>query len=278
MQRADVIIGNSVPKTARDPSRHTALPSLNTACQQDQEGTVRFWLPKHVFVACVEDGLVFLDLRADKYFAVSTEHHRAMVPIIAGLPSPPAHDRGSKQPSHRSSAQITDVLVAKGLLTATSTSGKPATPAALDSDAMHPMGQGTEFEYPVHARHIVDFLLACSRAAWLLRWRSLEAAVRAVECKKANRRGPGAHFDMSRATELVSVFRHLRLYLFAPHGSCLFHALALVIFMSRYGLFPNWVIGVQSGPFAAHSWVQQGAFVLDCTPEDVCYFKPILVV
>jgi hypothetical protein len=37
-------------------------------------------------------------------------------------------------------------------------------------------------------------------------------------------------------------------------------------------------MGVKVNPWAAHSWVQSGEYVLDGTPEQVRFFTPILVV
>jgi hypothetical protein len=38
------------------------------------------------------------------------------------------------------------------------------------------------------------------------------------------------------------------------------------------------MIGVTAIPFAAHSWVQEDRFVFDESPEEVCFFTPILAV
>jgi hypothetical protein len=65
---------------------------------------------------------------------------------------------------------------------------------------------------------------------------------------------------------------------FAAEGRCLLHALTLVKFLNRCGFYPDWVIGVTTQPWAAHSWVQWGSFLLDTTPENVCHYTPIMVV
>jgi hypothetical protein len=65
---------------------------------------------------------------------------------------------------------------------------------------------------------------------------------------------------------------------FAAEGRCLLHALTLVKFLNRCDFYPDWVIGVTTQPWAAHSWVQWGSFLLDTTPENVCHYTPIMVV
>jgi hypothetical protein len=52
----------------------------------------------------------------------------------------------------------------------------------------------------------------------------------------------------------------------------------MIEYLSMYHVFPEWVIGVRTQPFGAHSWVQNGAVVLNDTPERVSSFTPILAV
>ena len=76
----------------------------------------------------------------------------------------------------------------------------------------------------------------------------------------------------------VQQFRQLRLYSLTTLDQCLFHALALCRFLSPFGVFPSWVIGVRTHPWGAHSWVQCGDLVLDDTPEHVLEYTPLLIV
>jgi len=85
-------------------------------------------------------------------------------------------------------------------------------------------------------------------------------------------------FPEQRAVELVCLFRRLRPLAFTAKDQCLFHALALVRFLAFYSVFPVWVVGVRTRPWAAHSWVQQGTLLLDSNPEHVCEYTPILSV
>jgi hypothetical protein len=43
-------------------------------------------------------------------------------------------------------------------------------------------------------------------------------------------------------------------------------------------VFPRWVFGVQSRPFAAHCWLQLGGVVLNDTVDHVKRYTPIMVV
>jgi hypothetical protein len=74
------------------------------------------------------------------------------------------------------------------------------------------------------------------------------------------------------------VFRRLRPYAFAAKDQCLFHALSLLKFLAQYNIHPTWVIAVRPTPWAAHSWLQLGTLVLDCTPEEISGYTPILAI
>jgi hypothetical protein len=96
--------------------------------------------------------------------------------------------------------------------------------------------------------------------------------VRARKSHNVARAGPA---DFERARSLVSVFDRLRWY-YPRSYLCLFDSLALIHFMARFGVFPDWVFGVVADPFEAHCWVQAGSVVLNDTVERVSAFTPIM--
>ena len=88
----------------------------------------------------------------------------------------------------------------------------------------------------------------------------------------------GAALDVDRARRLVEAFARYRVFLFSSRNECLFDSLALIEFLARYDIYPDWVFGVQTRPFAAHCWVQHGDIVFNDTVEYVGGFTPIMVV
>ena len=58
----------------------------------------------------------------------------------------------------------------------------------------------------------------------------------------------------------------------------LYDSLALLEYLARYGIYADWVFGVQTRPFAAHCWVQHGDIVFNDTVEHVSGYTPIMVV
>ena len=47
-------------------------------------------------------------------------------------------------------------------------------------------------------------------------------------------------------------------------------------FLAIYRIYPMWVFGVKMGPFGAHCWVQDGAFVYNDTIAHTGSFQPVM--
>ena len=103
----------------------------------------------------------------------------------------------------------------------------------------------------------------------------MEAVIASVEQRRA---AAGAACDLDVARPAVAAFIRLRPLLFRAQDACLFDSLALMRYLSYYGVFPTCVLGVQTGPFAAHCWVQYQGIVFNDAPEYVRRFTPILAV
>jgi hypothetical protein len=84
--------------------------------------------------------------------------------------------------------------------------------------------------------------------------------------------------DTAALHDAVSSYMRLRPFLFTAHDKCLLDSLTLIRFLARRRMFPAWVIGVRTRPFAAHSWVQSAGLVLNDVHEHVRSYTPILVV
>ena len=61
-------------------------------------------------------------------------------------------------------------------------------------------------------------------------------------------------------------------------GECLFRSVMLQAYLRRRGLASALVIGCQTWPFEAHSWVQAGDLVLDDWVDHVLGFTPLLAI
>ena len=243
-----------------------------------------------VYVCVTADGSVVLDLNRDRYLGMSREQTERLAMAVPGWPRP-IWER-LPESSRRTSKLDPDAdeecrgLVNEGLLIQSVVDDGPVAARDRVGDGRTrrdmlgewiSVGDEMEVGSAVGFRDVVNFAAAFVWARCSLAWRPIITTVRAVKIRKA-----AANLDLEwnpqRIAGFIDVFRTLRPYVFAPEGRCLLHALALVRFLSYYGFYPEWVIGVSTQPWGAHSWVQWDRFLLDTNPEKVCGFTPILAV
>lgn len=238
-----------------------------------------YWLPSHVRACATASGTVLLDLRRNRYFGIGRKETRVLSSLAANWQDTPASSTFINDLDAlpmEDAVRIADKLVEAGLLSRDAAEPAAFTPTAIDLNSLlTSVGHEVERKAPIRWRHIVDFLRACTWARRSIRSRTLYVVAEEIGRKK---NAAGAPFSAERAIELVGVFRRLRPHTFAARDQCLFHALALVRFLSAYDIYPTWVIGVRIKPWAAHSWVQQGTLLLDANPEQVCDYSPILAI
>jgi hypothetical protein len=237
-----------------------------------------YWLRHHVHVCAVRDGVIFLDAERGRYRALSGSHMHALATVVEGWPASP--ELGAAVPSDEVAAmRIADAYVDEGLLTRQASQGRSATPPALAVDAVT-TAVGADVRRPcsIAIADVINFVRACVLSAVALQHHSMKVILEAALMRKQQGVSAGEQVGEERLIELVCTFRTLRSRSFSARGQCLFHALALLEFLSRYQCYPTWVIGVRTDPWAAHSWVQQGCYVLDGTPESVRFFTPIVVI
>lgn len=238
-----------------------------------------YWLPTHVRACSTATGTVLLDLRRNRYYGVGRKETRVLSSLAANWQDTAAAStftRDVEALPMEDAVRIADKLVEAGLLSKAAAEPAAFTPTAIDLNSLlTSVGHEVERKSPIRWRHIINFLRACTWARRSVRSRTLYVVAEEIGQKK---NAAGAPFDAERAIELVGVFRRLRPHTFAARDQCLFHALALVKFLSAYDIYPTWVIGVRTKPWAAHSWVQQGTLLLDANPEQVCDYSPILAI
>jgi hypothetical protein len=124
----------------------------------------------------------------------------------------------------------------------------------------------------------LKFLTAPAFAKFALRTWPFERVILRVKRRKALLEPQSGPLDAERARKLVEAFARYRVFLFSSKDECLYDSLALLEFLARYGIYPDWVFGVQTRPFAAHCWVQHGDVVFNDTVEHVTGYTPIMVV
>jgi hypothetical protein len=226
-----------------------------------------------VYFCVSQEHGIFLDLKRDMYSAIpvpGAEAGGGDSDMFAAVED--AFNR------HR------DMLLSEGLIAASHKNG-----SALDAflkighpqcNIFHPddaraFGLGGEegAAISISGIDLMDTFAASWCASHLLRRRHIAEVVEAVRTRKAHR-GAGALEDYRRE---VAIFRRLRPW-YPRSYLCLWDALALIEFLARRRLFPDWIFGVQAQPFGAHCWLQANGFMLNENTEYAGQFTPIMAV
>lgn len=234
-----------------------------------------YYLPQHVYACRTDEGVIFLDARHDRYFGLGGAGVAALPEFINNWTK---SDHGVRSDVETSVAQVevqrvADNLTERGLLRRCTDEGTPihrtsAPPLAIDRPRAV-----TEAQRQLRLIDVLYFTVAFLQARWLLKRLPLEAIASRVSAARCHQE----QLDLVDLFGHVNTFRRLRRLFFSEKDRCLLNALALVLFLRRYGHFPLFVIGVKTRPFGAHSWVQYGQILLDGDPARICHFVPILV-
>lgn len=202
--------------------------------------------------ACIDGAiLVFLDLRRDRYRAVSVEN----APRIAGL----------TEGAGRASASEASLL-ALDLIEA---AGDQTDAIALQRRRAPGRKLVLEGGHRPTTRELASFWAACVWSAHMLRLRRLDQALASLSNRKALA-GVGA----SSAEKAAGLFEHLRPW-YPRRRICLFDSLALMRFMLDRGVAPTLVLGVRTAPFAAHCWVEMNDALVSDMSDHCASFTPI---
>jgi hypothetical protein len=237
-------------------------------------------IASHVFVCVTGDGSVLLDLKSDKYLGLGREETEWVSSAVDAWPKPIWESSGRESRMDESAVQqLLQSLMDAGVLTQEPVDNVTAQRTVVDMRCdWISIGDEVEVESRVAVGHAVNFVRAFAEARLSLALRPFAGTVESARLRKLAGKRHFADCHVLQLAGIVDVFRRLRPFVFAAEGRCLLHALTLVNFLAKYDFYPEWVIGVSTQPWGAHSWVQWGNYLLDTNPEKVCQFTPILVV
>ena len=246
----------------------------------------QYLLASHVHLCVTDDHVVLLDLKRDKYVGVGRSQMRALRRCVKGWPAPQGIDPEAAELDSTGSADgILATMLSAGMLTTDVSRGKEALPvvtpiaeSALGELDAGPGSDPFDRRPGIAAGHVANFILACLKARFALRFRPIDSVVARAAARKARYTGSRAPMNIESFREHVARYAYLRPLLFTAKDACLFDALALSNYLARYRIFATWVFGVQTGPFAAHCWLQHEGVVLNDTPDNVRRYAPILAV
>ena len=222
-----------------------------------------FYLSKHTFFCFADEHYVFLDLHNDEYMCLGREQTRVFKTLLDG-----------NRPTGES-ADIVQTLLDRKLLVADESEGKRPVPLTAHAPETNLVTDTDKPRPAIGPVHVYRFFAASATASWNLRWRSIEQTVQQVERRKRRRRDALTPVDNATITELFRIFQALRPFYPRPY-LCLFDSLALLHFLARFDVYPEWVYGVKLEPWGAHCWVQSGDLVVNDIVDNVNGYTPIM--
>ncbi len=234
----------------------------------------RLRLADHVRACEVAGQVILLDLLHGRYIGLGGGHARRLADAIDGWPA--ADSTSSAASPSADAARLLQPLLAQGLLTHHAGAAPAAT--AIEEPARSLDVHDTMATRRAGVHDLCRFVQAAAVASLWLRWRSMHGIASAVAARRPRLDRASDGNAVQRLHSAMTTYEKLRPLVFTARDRCLFDSLALMNFLAGERLFPSWVIGVKTGPFRAHSWVQSGDLVLNDQHENVRRFKPILVV
>ena len=232
-------------------------------------------LAPHVRACHVDGQVILLDLRRNQYVGVGGRHMRALEEQVKDWPVMPVSSVADADAA--ATGALKQRLLTQGLLT--SHPSKRRNDSAVEEATSTLDFEGVPTHSIVNARRIGRFLQSVAVTSLRLRFRSLHGIEKTLTARRARHQAALADGASREAVfSVAAVYDTLRPFALTARDKCLQDSLALIDFMASERLFPRWVIGVKTRPFAAHSWVQCGGAVLNDQHEHVRRFRPILVV
>lgn len=210
---------------------------------------------------------MLLDVNADRYLALESAEAAKVSPFIRGWPL-------LADCNTAPDATLLGELVHRSLLTRDEGAGRDASPVAIQRPS-------TDFPLrhslpSLRTSEVLGAVAAIVRAATLMRFVPLSRIVRRVSRRR--NRFAGAEPAIEEARRLADVFDCVRPFLFSARDACLVECFSLLEFLASHGIYPLWVFGVRTKPFAAHCWLQHESSVLNDCVERTGSFTPIMTV
>lgn len=242
-------------------------------------GEPSYHLADHAFMCMADDHLVFLDLRCNKYLCLGRKHTEALMRLLEGRLIEKMHSTGIpiRDCGELDASAAVQALLKQGLLVRSDECRN----LRIRAPIVMPSTSIFEAIYD-HAPRITaidtwHFFTSSAIATTDLRFGSIDRAARRISRRKADHAMADVPPDRCTIKELLQAFCRLRPY-YPRRYLCLFDSLALLHFLARYSIFPEWIYGVKLEPFAAHCWVQTGDVVVNDIIDRVRDYTPIMSV
>lgn len=210
--------------------------------------------------ACdVGGSLIFLDLIADRYFAIDGAARDTCLRLVQGLPQV------------SDDTPILAALHQSGLLQTVEGAGMPQMGVRVPKLATSARDRPRRSPSP---RLVVPALTRYAIAMAELKLRPLHAVLGRIAHSKQRRRS--LHPKCADPSAFAEAFAQIDQIVTAVNR-CLPRSIALAGIMIANGLHPDLVIGVKLRPFEAHCWVQIDDILVSDDLGTIAPFTPILL-
>lgn len=250
------------------------------AAKTDHMSASPHFLCSNAFLCFAGSYCVILDVKQDRYFCIESSAFNDLKPWLRSGSDCPECLNYLKTPTQNTSASVAPLardLVTRGLLTEERTDANEHLVPHFECANASLVSPGPSKGNWSSLARLHKFSTACTRAHRALQHHRFEDTIKRVRSRTEAGKFRHIVFDLHKAKRLVRDFLSLR-PLFPRKYLCLFDSLALLEFLSMYGLHPSWVFGVQPDPFEAHCWLQYENVVLNDTMEVVSMYTPIMTV
>ena len=231
-------------------------------------------LASHVRIATLNDGLMFLDLRKNRYFGVGQGHGAS---IQAALTQGSDGRTSGEQLHDENDRGVPQSLIDAGLLVQRTEADpaplpRPMPPVATDAIDF----SGLEKLPPsISLLHVLAFIRSVLVARRRFKTLSLEQLFRVLDSRNVKTVAIESCNVVAKLNDLLSIFRRLCVLTVTMRDACVVEALALVEFASRFNIPLSLLIGVRERPFMAHCWCQYGTFVINDSRERISQYVVI---
>lgn len=220
-----------------------------------------------VHVCFSADHVVFLDERCGKYLGAPLSKASGLHTLIDGWPV--------SQGSEAADPAFLQTLLRQGLITRDARLGKPATPITVVTSQAWTGDRWLDAPPAIRPTHVLQIVLAIIYATAAVRWLPLSRIVRRARQRKLQE---GRAINSKQLAELMTIYERVRPWLYTRKDACMLHSLAVMEFLAWHGITPDWILGVRTSPFRAHSWLQYGGQAITDSPLKLARLTPLLMI
>lgn len=233
---------------------------------------VSYRLASDVFACATDDCVVFLALARNKYHLLELGQSEKLIGHVQGWEALGGVPQDRLRPAP---TKLLRGMISAGLLTMGATDGRDPTPPSILRPETTLVDLDLDERPRVRRGDVFRVVGACLIAYVLLRTQRFASVVNRV--KRRRKKHADDYLDIDRMRARSAAFFHLQPLCFGARRNCVLYALALLEFLAMEGLYPPWIFGIETGPFTAHCWVQEGSVVVNDSPDHVRRYTPILV-